>query len=62
VRQGGIHEVVCTCFTGLWYEDCDLNTGTGFDDPVRGAQRRAVLCRAFSELAQLIIQRESHCY
>lgn len=45
----------------LWYEDCFLNTGTGFDDPILGASRRSVLCQVFSELAQSIIPNPNVC-
>lgn len=55
----GLRNVACNCSLitspfQLVFEDCNLQTGTGFDDPVDGKARRDVLCRVFHDLAQLI--------
>ncbi|MCB0587921.1 MAG: PKD domain-containing protein, partial [Phaeodactylibacter sp.] len=45
----------------LWFEDCDLETGTGFDDPVVGQDRRRVMCTVFEYLSATILPNPSQC-
>lgn len=56
----------CNCNVGttpfnLIFQDCELNTGEGFDDPVLGSDRRAVLCKVFQDLAQLLEPNTNPC-
>lgn len=50
-----------TGYFDLWFEDCQLDTDVGFDDMLRGEQRRRVACQVFAELAGLLPMRVSSC-
>lgn len=45
----------------LWFEDCDLETGAGFNDSALGEERRRVVCQAFYDIAQLIMPSPNIC-
>lgn len=51
----------------LYFEDCELGTGTGFDDPTVsgsstfGRERRRTVCQVYADLSQKILQNNTTC-
>lgn len=52
---------ISTSYFELYFEDCMMGTGSGFDDPVFGADRRRTVCQVYSDLSQLIQQTSPNC-
>ncbi|HMQ50306.1 MAG TPA: PKD domain-containing protein, partial [Saprospiraceae bacterium] len=50
-----------TGYFDLWFLDCDLGTGSGFDDPALGLARRTVACQVFQEIANMIPMPSGGC-
>ncbi|MCH2232531.1 MAG: hypothetical protein MK105_19495, partial [Crocinitomicaceae bacterium] len=49
-----------TGFFDVWFEDCEFTT-SGFNDPLLGEDRRAVVCQVYSILADIIELQSGGC-
>ena len=50
-----------TNYFELYFEDCMIGTGTGFDDPTQGADRRRTVCQVYADLSNKIQQTTPSC-